>query len=183
MATVLQRQMTAEDYWSSPYNEDATELVRGEVVETMRPGGLHGVIAAAVSALLHVWARQTKAGHVGVEAGFILARAPDTVRGPDVAFVRRDRIPPGGVPEGFWPLAPDLAVEIVSPGDTTNEILAKVGDYLAAGTPLIWVIYPRRQEVVVHMPDQVSRTYGAGDDLSFPEVLPGFSCLVADLFS
>jgi Uma2 family endonuclease len=174
--------MTAEEYWLSPYNEDGTELVRGEVVQTMRPGGLHGVIALAAGALLRAWAQQTKAGHVGVEAGFILARAPDTVRGPDVAFVRRDRIPAGGVPEGFWPFAPDLAVEIVSPGDTTNEIRAKVDDYLAAGTPLIWVVYPRAQEVVVHRVGRLPQTLGAGDELSFPELLPGFSCPVAALF-
>ena len=124
-----------------------------------------------------------EAGYVGVEADYVLAHDPDTVRGPDVSYVRADHIPAFGVPEGFWTLPPDLAVEIVSPSETADEVRAKVRDFLAAGTPLVWTIYPRTREVIVHTPDGLARTYSREDVLADPDVLPGFSCSVAELFA
>ena len=120
---------------------------------------------------------------MGVESGFVLGRNPDTVRGPDVFYVRPARIPAGGIPEAFWEFAPDLAVEVVSPTETAEEIREKVRDYLAAGTPLVWVIYPRAQEIVVHTSDGIARTLGVADTLGAPDVLPGFSCVVSELFA
>jgi Uma2 family endonuclease len=132
--------------------------------------------------MLRIWAN-TAGGYVGTEAGYILARSPDTVRGPNVSYVRADRIPPGGVPEAFWPMAPDLAVEIVSPSETADEVRAKVRDYLAARTPLVWTIYPRTREVVVHTADGLARAYSDSDVIEHPDVLPGFTCPVAELFA
>lgn len=183
MSAVAQQLLTAIDYWHLPENRMQRALVRGEVVETVPPGGRHGVIAAIVCGLLRLWARGGPRGAVGVESGFVLGRNPDTVRAPDVFYVRPERIPPGGIPDAFWELAPDLAVEIVSPSETAEEVREKVGDYLAAGTPVVWVIYPRAQEVVVHSPDGLARTFGIRDTLGAPEVLPGFSCPVGELFA
>ena len=117
-----------------------------------------------------------------VEAGYILARDPDTVRGPDVSYVQAKRIPPSGVPEGFWDLAPDLAVEVVSSSETAEEVREKVRDFLRAGTPLVWTIYPRAREVIVHTPDGIARTYTTHDTLAFSDLLPGFACSVDELF-
>jgi Uma2 family endonuclease len=97
--------------------------------------------------------------------------------------VRAEHVPAYGLPEGFWPFAPNFAVEIVSPHSGMDEVHAKVRDFLAAGTPLVWVVYPRTSEVVVHTADGLARTYGEDDMLEFPEVLPGFSCKVAELFA
>ncbi len=108
---------------------------------------------------------------------------PTQLRGPDVSYVRADRIPPGGVPDAFWPIPPDLAVEIVSPSETANEVREKVRDFLAADTPLVWVVYPRTKEVVVHTADDLARTYSEDDMIEYPDVLPGFSCKVAELFA
>jgi Uma2 family endonuclease len=105
-----------------------------------------------------------------------------SMRGPDVSYVRPERIPETGVPEGFWALAPDLAVEIVSPSETADEVREKARDYLAAGTSQVWTIYPRTREVVVHTSDGLSRTYDEDATLSFPDFLPGFVCAVAELF-
>lgn len=182
MSSVLQQLMTVQDFWDLPETDMHRELVCGEIHETMPPGGQHGAIAGMLAMLLRLWAKQTGSGYVGVEAGYILSRDPDTVRGPDISYVRQDRIPVSGIPEGFWNLAPDLAVEVVSPGETADEVRKKVRDFLGAGTPLVWTIYPRTQEVIVHTPDGLARTYTRTMTLEFPNVLPGFSCTVAELF-
>lgn len=174
--------MTAEEFWRLPENGTRRALVRGEVVEEMPPGGLHGTVASEIVVRLHAWARGGPGGVVGVESGFFLDRDPDTVRGADVFYVGPDRVPDAGIPEKFWNTAPDLAVEVVSPSESANDVRKKVRDYLVAGTPLVWVVYPRMREVVVHTPDGLARTCGAGDVLEGFEALPGFRCAVADLF-
>jgi len=182
MSSVLHQTMTAQELLRLPGTGLRRELVRGEVVETMPPGGQHGAIAVILAMLLRLWTKQTTGGYVGVEAGYILAHDPDTVRGPDVSYVRAERIPLTGIPEGFWDLAPDLAIEVVSPSETADGVREKVRDFLHAGTPLILTIYPRTREVIVHTPDGIARTYGIGDVLEFADLLPGFACSVAELF-
>jgi Uma2 family endonuclease len=174
--------MTAEEFWRLPESVKRRSLVRGEVVETMPPGGLHGVIALRLGACLEAWTRSGPGGVAGVESGFLLARNPDIVRAPDVFYVGPDRAPDAGVPEAFWEAAPDLTVEVVSPGEGADDVREKVRDYLAAGTRLVWVVYPRTREVVVHTPDGLSRAYGEGDTLEAFDALQGFTCAVADLF-
>lgn len=127
------------------------------------------------------WAESGPDGYVGAESGFITARDPDTIRAPDVSYVRAERIPED-VPEGFWELAPDLAVEVVSPGDTAVEVREKVREYLAAGVPMVWVMYPGTREVIVHTADGLARAYGPDDVLEGLDLLPGFRCRVAELF-
>jgi Uma2 family endonuclease len=174
--------LTAEEFWALPEGEGKRELVRGEVVEWMPVGGVHGDVVTELLTRLRTWAKQGQHGYVATEAGYLVQRNLDGVRAADISYVRQNRIPESGVPEGFWNLAPDLAVEVVSPNETAEEIQDKVFDYLAAGTLQVWVIYPRRQQAVVHTPDGLARTLKAGDDLQAPELLPGFACKVADLF-
>lgn len=183
MGAVRSRPMTAEEFWRLPGDGKWRSLVRGEVVEEMPPGGLHGVVALEVSARLREWSRNGPGGSVGVESGFVLSRDPATVRGPDIFYVRPDHVPDAGVPEAFWNVAPDLAVELVSPGEKAGDVREKVRDYLAAGTRLVWLVYPRTREVVVHTPDGLARTYGDGDSLEGFETLPGFACAVAGFFA
>jgi len=182
MSSVAQRLITAEEFARMPGSEHQ-ELVRGEVVETMPPGGRHGAIALAIGTLLRIWVKQGAGGQAGVEAGFILSHNPDVVRGPDVYYVSAGRIPPDGIPETFWTIAPDLAVEVISPSETADDVREKVRDYLAAGTRLVWTVHPRTREVVVYTGDGLARTYGEDDLIEYPDVLPGFSCKVSDLFS
>jgi Uma2 family endonuclease len=182
MSTTAAKLLTAEDFWLLPSSEMRRSLVRGEVVEEMPVGGEHGGLAVRIVRYLDRWAEEQDAGWVGVETGFILARDPDLVRAPDVSFVRKERLPAAGAPKTYWELAPDLAVEIISPTETATEVRDKVADYLAAGTSLVLVVYPARRELVAHTPDDLARTYHADDTLTAPDVLPGFVRPVADFF-
>jgi Uma2 family endonuclease len=181
MSSLAQHLITAEEFARMPGSEHR-ELVRGEVIETMPPGKEHGVIALAIGTMLRLWAKQGVGGQAGVEAGFILARNPDLIRGPDVYYISADRIPADNDLGGFWTIAPDLAVEVVSPSETAVEVQQKVRDYLAAGTKLVWTVYPPTRVVVVHTGDGLARTYGEDALIEYPDVLPGFSCKVSELF-
>lgn len=182
MSTIT-TELTAEAFWLLPETAMQRSLIRGEVIERMPPGARHGVIATAFSLRLGIWAAKQRAGIVGTESGFILARDPDVVRGPDVYFMRAERLPEGGIPEAFWTLAPDLAVEVVSPSETAEEVRETVRDFLSAGTALVWVVYSRTREVIAHTPDGLARTFRESDLLSDSAILPGFAHPVGEFFS
>lgn len=182
MATITpSTTLTAEAFWQH-HNDKRRELVRGEIVETMPPGGTHGTIALRLGSRLEVWAARANAGNCAVESGYLLKRNPDTLRSPDISFVKASKIPSAGVPRAFWPFAPDLAVEVVSPADTATEVLEKVSEYLAAGAASVWIVYPDTHQVVVHSPDGTARTYNEQEELTCPDLLPGFTCRLSDLF-
>ena len=182
MTLAAQKLLTAEEFWALPETEGKRELVRGEVVEWMPVGGIHGEVVSELLTLLRNWAKAEKHGYVATEVGYLVRRNPDGVRAADVSFVRQTRIPETGIPEGFWSIPPDLAVEVVSPTETAQDIWDKVSDYLEAGTPLVWVVYPRSRHVVVHTPDGLARTLNGSSVLQDAEVLPGFSAVVDELF-
>jgi Uma2 family endonuclease len=98
-------------------------------------------------------------------------------------LVRQDRVPPGGPPRNFWPGAPDLAIEVASPGDTPREIDEKVANRLQAGCQAVWVVDPRRKTVTAHRSGRAIETFQAADTLDGGTVLPGFRCSVAELFT
>jgi Uma2 family endonuclease len=177
------RLVTAEELWAMP-NNARRELVRGEV-RAMAPAGFeHGAVIINVAAPLAVHVKAQRLGVVlGAETGFVLKRNPDIVRGADVAFVAASRIPASGLPAKYWEGAPDLAVEVVSPGDTVEEVEEKVDDYLHAGTRLVWVINPKRRTVTVHRPGANPSILRDQDALEGADVVPAFRCSVADLFA
>ena len=159
------------------------ELVRGRLVVSEPPGEYHGSIAVTIGAELRAFVRPRKLGRVTVESGCVVERAPDTVRGPDVSFVRRERAPRGEARDGFVEGAPDLAVEIYSPSDRAGKVLRKVREYLAGGAGLVWVVYPRKRLVVVHTPDGGKRMVREPESLDGGDVLPGFTLPVAEVFA
>lgn len=175
--------LTAEEFFRLYSDKEGHyELVKGEVIEMAPPGGVHGGVAVNIASALHVYVRQHDLGRVVVESGFRLESDPDTVRGPDVAFIRRERIPQGGLPRAFFTVAPDLAVEVVSPSDTAVELEAKVHDYLRAGAQRVWVFYPDSRRVAVYRPDGTTRWYGEDETLEDEELLPGFSLPLREVF-
>jgi Uma2 family endonuclease len=159
------------------------ELVRGQLVVSEPPGTRHGAIAANLSSYLHDFVRRHGLGTVfAQDTGFKITSDPDTVRAPDVAFVRReraDRIPARGYAE----LAPDLLAEILSPDDRPGEVLAKVADWLAAGVKLVWVVDPERLEVRVHRADGSLSLLRDNDALDGEDVLSGFVCPLRNVFA
>jgi Uma2 family endonuclease len=112
------------------------------------------------------------------DAGFKLATDPDTVRGPDLAFIRRDRLPHPS-PAGYAAFAPDLVIEVLSPGDRPGEILAKVADWLNAGTRLVWIVDPERRLARVYRDDGTEQIVTADQALDGEDVVPGFRCALA----
>ena len=174
--------ITADEFARTRDDHHRCELAAGRIVRMSLPGSRHGVVATRIAVLLSRFADAHDLGEVMTLGGFKLAANPDTVRGPDVAFVAAGRIPDAGVPDGFWPGSPDLAVEVRSPGDRPSDIRAKVRDYLELGVRLVWVVDPRRQNVVAYRPDAPPAVLRADDTLDAADVLTGFTCPVRSLF-
>jgi len=173
--------MSAEDLLHANIPDKRTELVRGVLVVREPAGGRHGRVANELSRVIgnHVHAHALGAVYAA-ETGFTLARRPDTVRATDVAFVRRERLP-DPEPTGFPDLAPDLVVEVLSPGDHAGESLAKVADWLSAGTRLVWVVDPERRLGRVYRSDGSETIVPADGALDGEDVLPAFSCPLASV--
>jgi Uma2 family endonuclease len=175
--------MTAEELFLVPCDDAQCELVDGIVVRMPLAGAAHGKLAARIARVLDEFVQTQGLGVVcGADTGFVLRRGPDTVRAPDASFVSKDRIPASGAPEKYWPIAPDLAVEIVSPWDGAQTLQDKVREYLAAGTRAVWVVHPRTRVLLQHRAMNDVRGFGEDDVLVADDVLPGFSCPVRRLF-
>jgi Uma2 family endonuclease len=175
--------LTAEDLWNMPDHGGHHELVNGELTPMSPTSGEHGVRTFNIAALLGAFIRANDLGvGLGAETGFIISRDPDTIRAPDCAFVHKNRIPASGVPKKYWPGAPDLAVEVLSPSDSASEVLEKIDEWLTAGTRLVWVIDPERKVVSVHAPNRLTQKFRLTDHLSGEDVLPGLTLSVAEIF-
>jgi len=175
--------MTADDLLRMP-SDQRCELIEGELIPMAPAGFDHGAIITNLSLLLAMHVKKHQLGIVtGAETGFHLRRNPDTVRGADIAFVKASRVPQGARPTGYFPGAPDLAVEVVSPSDTVKEVEDKVDDYLQAGAALVWIVNPRRRTVTIHRRDLPPTMLREIDTLGGDDVVPGFSCSVAEIFA
>ncbi len=186
--TTVEKLMTAEQFarLPDPPQGGKMELVEGRVVTMPPTSGDHGERAGDVNAELRAFVRQHGLGRVGPEIGFTLARNPDIVFGPDVAFLTEERVAASNWQEGFIEGPPTLAVEVVSPNDRMTEVQAKVETYLRYGTERVWVVEPKTQTVTVHHPGGDSHTYHVGDALTSHDAafsVDGFSFPLDELFS
>ena len=185
LAAFAGRAATAEDLLAAG-NLGPCELVRGEIVMMSPAGFEHGVITQRIAAILHAFVSSRGLGVVtAAETGFLLARAPDTVRAPDAAFVEAGRVP-GGRTVGYFAGAPDLAVEVLSPADLRDEpgraaAAAKIQEWLAAGCREVWAVDPSARTITLHHPTEAATVFGAADTLS-SAVLRGFSVALAEVF-
>ena len=159
-----------------------SELVRGRLIVREPAGGRHGAVTNRLAYRLTAHVEAEDLGRVyAAETGFKLASDPDTVRAPDVAFMSRERVP-DAEPRGFPELAPDLVAEVLGVDDRPGEVLAKVADWLSAGTRLVWVVDPETQTARVYRADGGESLLGAEDILSGEAVVPGFACPLVDLW-
>lgn len=177
------RTVTADELSRMSIPGKSVELVRGEIIVREPPATWHGGISNHVAYLLTRFVREHGLGAVfGQDTGFQIFADPDTVRAPDVAFVRAERLS-DIERQGYSRLAPDLVVEVLSPGDRPGEILAKMGDWLEAGVRLVWVLDPKARQARVHRPDGSLALLEADDEIDGEDVLAGFTCPVAELLT
>ena len=175
--------MSAEELFDLP-EDGRSELVEGEIIRMTPSGAEHGVAAARIGRLLQAHIEADDLGVCcGPGTGFILQRDPDTVRASDAAVVLKSRIPDTGIPAGYWPFAPDLAVEVVSPSDRLADVHVKIAEYFAAGTRLVWLVESETRMVHVYGSPHEVEVVGTEQELDGGDVLPGFRCAARRLFA
>jgi Uma2 family endonuclease len=183
MSTITQKRLlTAEEFFLLPDPEDGSlqELVRGEVVTMPPAGGLHGVTCSKVDRKIGGFIDAGAGGTLACnDTGIITERGPDSVRGPDIAYWSKERLPV--VPVGYIDIAPDMLVEVLSPSNTAKQIRAKLKEYFAKGVRLVWVISPEDRTLTIYRTPDEGRLLHETATLTGEEVLPGFQCRVSDL--
>ncbi|MGH7565984.1 MAG: Uma2 family endonuclease [Gemmatimonadota bacterium] len=172
--------LTIEEFERLPDDGWRLELVRGRVVRKPLAGFEHGEISIRIASFLFDFSREHALGRVvGPNCGFVLFDEPPTVRAPDAAFVREDRLDFDH--KRFVPFAPDFALEVLSPSDTMSEINDKILDYLAAGSSLVWVADPVSRAIMVYRSRDEIRLIPGDGEIDGADVLPGFRCKVSEL--
>ena len=183
MSTVETKLMTADELLRLPKDGFHYELVKGELLRMSPTGTKHGEVTMNLAAPLH---RHVKLNHLGsvyaAETGFKLESNPDTVRAPDIAFVRVERIQSQGKAQGYGDGAPDLAVEVMSPGDSKREVAEKTIEYFAGGARMVWVVNPKSKTVAVYRAPLEATILTENDTLDGGEIIPGFQIAVAEIF-
>jgi len=178
--TVTDRLMTADELFALPDDGMRHELVRGRLTTMVPPGHEHGRIAKRVGRLLddHV-----EAGGLGetitTEVGFQLG--PNTVRAPDIAFIARSRSETVGVTKKYWPGAPDVAIEVVSPNDTYSDVHEKALEWLAAGCRLVLAVDPGPRTVTAYRSPADIRVHRGTDTVDATDVVAGWAPAAADM--
>ena len=181
----MPRLMTAKEFAMTPHDDDMRrELVDGELIELPpSPMPSHGNTQSNAAGVVREFVRPRRLGVAFTETGFLISRNPDTVRLPDVAFVSAERLPEGGgLPSGYFPFAPDIAVEVVSPSATRSETHERALMWLDAGSALVWMLFPDSRSATVYRPNGDITTLGEDDVLDAAPVLDGFSVKVSEFF-
>ena len=180
---VATRKWTVEEIAANP-PEGRWELVEGELLPMAPSGAESSTVGARITVLVGGHVLRHRLGHVfNAEGGFRPDPSSETVRSPDFAFVRSDRFPGGAKPSGFPALAPDFAVEVLSPTDRRTDAVAKCNWWIEVGARLVWLVDPERQAVLAFTADDLPHRFVAGDHLDGGDVLPGLSIPVADIFA
>lgn len=171
--------VTDEDLLRLPKDGRKYEFVDGEV-RVSPAGGRHGEVSGYLVALLVTFVKPRKLGKVfDSSTGFRMPKG--NLRAPDASFVAADHLPDGKAPTGFFEIRPDLAVEVLSPADDAREVLDRVGEYLAGGTRLMWVIDPQARRAAAYRSLTDVRQIGEDGVLDGEEVVPGFRCHISDV--
>lgn len=182
--TIQARQITAEELLRMPDDGFRYELVKGELRKMPPAGSEHGYVALNIGRSLSDYVSNNGLGRAyAAETGFKLASDPDTVRAPDAAFVNRERVEKAGRAAGYWPGAPDLAVEVVSPGDTHAQVVEKALAWLEAGCRMVLVADPEQRTVSVYRSLEDIRMLTGEDVIDGAEVVPGWKLPLPEVFA
>ena len=184
MSTVATKPITAEEFYELPEPNDGTklELVKGEIVAMPMPGVEHGRVQVNISGLIWTFLKTNKIGCVVTESGVITERDDDTVRGPDISYYSKERMPLEKRVVKYNDLPPDLCVEVVSPSNTKRELREKIQEYFSVGVRMVWIVEPEDRSVTVLTSPKQGHTFYEDSELGGGEVLPGFTCKVSELF-
>ncbi len=177
--------MTAEEFVQLHGDDSSVELVKGRVVRCPMPGAKHGEVCSKANYFLTHYAMESKSGRVLGNDTFIrTGKEPDTYRGADVCFISYTRLPQEqALPKGPLEVAPELVVEVRSPTDRTSHILGKVSDYLKAGVVVVLVLDPAIEAVTIYREtEDIPQRFSNGDELTLPDLLPGFTVPVRKFF-
>lgn len=172
--------MTAEEFMNIDDEYHRHELIKGELLTMAPVKRLHGRVAANLTMLLLQHARANHLGDVFVESGYHIERDPDTILGPDVSFIAGGHYP--DLPDAYTPGPPDLAVEVLSPGDRKGYVERKLRVYLERGTRSVWLVNPRRRTVEVISSLNDRRMLHEDDEL-VDDTVPGFRVKVSEIFA
>jgi Uma2 family endonuclease len=184
VSTVETKLITAEELLRMPDDGFRYELVKGELLRMSPTGDEHGDVTMALASPLYQHVKSNDLGKVyAAETGFKLESNPDTVRAPDIAFVCKTRTRESGRIQGYRDGAPDLAVEVLSPGNARREMADKIKDYFAGGALMVWVVNPKAKSVIVYRSSSDFTTLTENDTLDGGEVVPGFQITVAEIFA
>lgn len=175
--------VTAEQLYLRSGDGCRYELIAGDLKIMSPSGWRHGEVVGNLHTLLGGYVRQQNLGSIfGAETGFKLARDPDTVRAPDIAFIAKENLPASKPTEAYWPGGPDLAVEVLSPNDSPSEVAEKTKAWLAAGA-IVWIVDPDENTVTIHLSLTEQRTFSAGEKLLGEPVVPGIQCDIDEIFA
>ena len=159
------------------------ELIQGRLRAMSPTGYPHGIIEITIASLLRAFVRPRKLGKVlGGEVGIFIRRQPDTIRGADVAYISNARLAQNQASQGYLDVAPELIVEVLSPGDRWTDVMQKLAEYLQIGARSVWIADPGRQEIFVYHALTDVQRFTAADAISDEAALPGFSASVAEIF-
>lgn len=184
MSTTETKLVTADELFEMPKDGFRYELVGGELRRMSPAGDEHGRVAMELSSALHQHVKRNNLGKVyAAETGFTITVNPDTVRAPDIAFVRMERIQETPKVKSYRRGAPDLAVEVISPGDTVSEVERKVTEWLEAGASAVWIVSPELKTVTVYRSLTDIDTLTEKDTLDGGDVVPGFQIPVDEIFA
>jgi Uma2 family endonuclease len=176
--------ITADELLVMPDDGVRYELVKGELIRKPLRRHINGRVSISVAAPLF---QHVSANNLGIVyaagTGFLIHQNPDTVRAPDVAFVQQQRVEPIGGVDGYWVGAPDLVVEVVSPVDSVGDLKDKVGEWIEAGSRLVWVVSLKMHTVTVYRSLTEIEVLTENDTLDGGDVVPGFQITVAEIFA
>lgn len=180
MATTAAPPLTIEEFSRLPGDSERHEMSEGELITMPPVKSLHSRLARLIFKLLESYLEKSGRAEAFLEAGYVLSRSPLTIRQPDVSLLSKDRVL--STPEdNYFEGGPELAIEVVSPSDSAEDLELKAKQYLKAGSSEVWVLYPKTKDVHVFTASGEGKVLSEGDVLS-TAVVPGFSVKVAELF-